>query len=462
MALPRKTAPPTQTPSGFLRRSTPETSLPSVLSPGLLPRKRPLPSGPSEEEQWEPGLRRKSSLRTRGFDAGLPRRVENRSSAAENSRKPSSTPTADSGGGLPRRAGRRKITRTEQQYRDALLREGSNLLQGGASFLEEQAIKPSTQRDYARRRDEFEAASGLATLTVELELLELGLLEHFDAKFLDGQDGGYGAKLVAALGYYRPQLRALSRSGGLARVKLALQGWTRIAPSATRLPLPWPILSAIAVVMKFMGVDEQALCTVLSADAYLRPGEALWLSGDDVIPGKPDLGREFSWTALLLFPEERGRSSKTHKFNESVVLDSRSRSWLGLMVEKLAARRRGQALFNFTYAQWLNNFKSAAARLGLESWELTLYVLRHTGPSHDHLSGARPLPAIQRRGRWALESSVRRYEKSSRVTSRLKDLPEELLAFAHRCDRHLGSILGGSVAVPQLPPVRAKRRKLAT
>ena len=370
MALPRKTAPPTQTTSGFLRRSTPETSLPSVRSPGLLPRKRPLLSGPSEEEQWELGLRRKLSLQTRGFDAGLPQRAEIRSSAAASLRKPSSTPTVDSASGLPRRAGRRKITKTEQQYRDALLREGSNLLQGGASFLEEQAIKPSTQRDYARRRDEFEAASGLAILSVELELLEIGLLEHFDAKFLDGQDAGYGAKLVAALGYFRPQLRAQSRSGGLARVKLALQGWTRIAPTATRLPLPWPILSAIAAVMKSMEVDEQALCTVLSADAYLR--------------------------------------------------------------------------------------------LGLESWELTSYVLRHTGLSHDHLSGARSFPAIQRRGRWALESPVRRYEKSSRVTSRLKDLPAELLAFSHRCDRHLGSILDGSVAVPQLPPVLAKRRKLVT
>ncbi len=259
------------------------------------------------------------SLQTRGFDAGLPRKDEIRSSAAESLRKLSSTPTADFVGGLPRRAGRMKITKSGQLSRGALLRGVSSLLRGGASVVEEQASRPSTLRDYARRRNVFEAASGLATLSVELELLELGLLEPFDATL--------------------------------------------------ELPLPCPIRSAIAVAMEFMGVDEP-LRTALSADVYLR--------------------------------------------------------------------------------------------LGQDSGELTLYVLRHTGPSRDHLSGARPLPAIQRRGRWALESSVRRYEKSSRVTSRLKDLPEELLAFAHRCDRHLGSILGGSVAVPQLPPDRAKRRRLAT
>ncbi len=319
LALPRKTAPLMQMTSGFLRRSMPETSLPSARSPGLQPRKKPLQGGPFEEEQWGLGPRRKVSLQTRGFDAGLPRKDEIRSSAAESLRKLSSTPIADFAGGLPRRAGRMRITRTDQLSRDALLRGGSSLLRGGASFVEEQASRPSTLRDYARRRNVFEAASGLATLSVELELLELGLLEPFDATL--------------------------------------------------ELPLACPIRSASAVAMKFMGVDEP-LRTALSADVYLR--------------------------------------------------------------------------------------------LGQDSGELTLYVLRHARPSHDRLSGARPSPATQRRGLWALESSARRHEKSSRATSHLKDFPEELLVPAHRCDRHLGSTLDGSVAVPQLPSVLAKRRKLAT
>ena len=280
MALPRTRAPPTQTPSGLLRRSTPETSLPSVLSPGLLPRKRPLLSGPSEEEQWELGLRRKLSLQTRGFDAGLPRKDEIRSSAAESLRKLSSTPTADFAGGLPRRAGRMRITRTDQLSRGALLRGGSSLWRGDASFVDEQASRPSILRDYARRRSVFVAAPGLATL---------------------------------------PSL-------------------------ATR--------------------------TARSAEVHLR--------------------------------------------------------------------------------------------LGLDSGVPTFYIPRHARLSDERRSGARPLPVTQRMGLWALESSARQHEESSRATSRLKDLPEELRDPAHLCDRHLECILDSSVAVPQLSPVLAKRRKLAT
>ena len=205
-----------------------------------------------------------------------------------------------------------------------------------------------------------------------------------------------------------------------------------------------------------------ALATVLSGDAYLRPGETLWLSGDDVTPGRPEMGAPFASTSLLLFPEERGRASKTHRFNNSVVLDSRGRAWLGRLIAKLAAQRRGKPLFRLTYLQWLNGLKTAAAALGLQLWELTLYVLRHTGPSHDFLAALRTLLDIQRRGRWALESSVRRYEKSSRVTSRLKDLSPEMLSFCHACDLSLGQFLEGRRPRPPLPRLPATKRRRLT
>ncbi len=280
LALPRKTTPLLRTTSGLWRRSMPETSLLSVRSPGWQPRERPRQGGPFEEEQRGLGPRRKVSLPTRDFDAGSPRSDEILSSAAESLTKLSSMPTADFAGGLPRRAGRMRITRTDQLSRGALLRGGSSLLRGDASFVEEQASRPSILRDYARRRSVFEAAPGLATLP------------------------------------------------GL----------------ATR--------------------------TARSVEVHLR--------------------------------------------------------------------------------------------LGLDSGVPTFYIPRHARLSDERRSGARPLPVTQRMGRWALESSARQHEESSRATSRLKDLPEELRDPAHLCDRHLECILDSSVAVPQLSPVLAKRRKLAT
>ena len=203
-----------------------------------------------------------------------------------------------------------------------------------------------------------------------------------------------------------------------------------------------------------------ALASLLAADAYLRPGEVLWLAGEDVVPARAQFGEGFGATALLLFPEERGRASKTHMYNDSVVLDSRHRGFLNRLVEALAARRQGQALFNFTYIRWLGQFKAAAILAGLGKWDLTPYYLRHTGPSDDYLWKRRSLDEIQRRGRWAAESSVRRYEKSSRVTSRLNQLPASTLEFLRLADVRLQHALSrtGIGHLPALPRLRRSQK----
>ena len=151
--------------------------------------------------------------------------------------------------------------------------------------------------------------------------------------------------------------------------------------------------------------------------------------------------------------------SKTHLFNDSVVLDSVGRSWLGQAVVRLASSRRGRPLFDFTYSQWLEAVKTAGAALGLTEWRITLYVLRHTGPSHDFLTKRRSLAEIQRRGRWSLASSVRRYEKGSRVTSRLNDLPPALLRFVEVADASLPGIFNRGDSPPVPPPVVLKGKR---
>ena len=125
----------------------------------------------------------------------------------------------------------------------------------------------------------------------------------------------------------------------------------------------------------------------------------------------------------------------------------------------MASARACEALFNFTYLQWLESFKTAAAAVGLKEWFLSLYVLRHTGPSHDYLSKLRSLADIQRRGRWGLESSVRRYEKAARVTARLSGLRPSLVAFFKKCDDNLETYFHRRTALPALPSLAFARRK---
>ena len=438
----------------------------------VLRRSVPLPP-PAQDGSAEALLRRStktapsSSTRVLSVGSLLPRSSPRSSQSASGSARPAPASSTVASGPGCRTPARRVVSAVERRHREDLVREGSRLLDGGPSFLETRAIAHATRVDYRRRIDNFNKEAKIDAETCALDLLEMSLLEYFDTQFMLGEDIGHGLKLLAALGHFRPELRRLARTLALPRVKIALQGWQRVAPSVTRLPVPWPVLSALCVVLLRMELPEMALATLLAADAYLRPGELLWLMAEDVVVGKPTLGKVYGQTGLLLFPSERGRPSKTHLFNDSVMLDHPQRLWLGPLLEAHARKRRGLPLFSFTYRQWLESFRSAGHALGLEDWGMTLYVLRHIGPTADYLTRSRTLPDIQRRGRWGQESSVRRYEKASRVTSRLAKLTAPQLDFVEECDKHLEAFLMRRRPLPVLAPLlwtvavdrRGKKRK---
>ena len=176
---------------------------------------------------------------------------------------------------------------------------------------------------------------------------------------------------MSALAMDRPELRKLSQTGVLPRVFISLQGWLRVAPTATRLPLPWPALSGLVIALLHLEEPEMALASLLAADAYLRPGEVLWLSGDDIVPARAQFGAAFGTTAILLFPDGRGRASTTHQYNDSVVLDTAHRAYLNRHLEALALGRRGKLLFTFSYLRWLGQSKAASMLAGLQKWDVT-------------------------------------------------------------------------------------------
>ena len=203
------------------------------------------------------------------------------------------------------------------------------------------------------------------------------------------------------------------------------------------------------------GLWDFAVLTLLAADAYLRPGELAMLTPDNVVRPRPALGPMFQHAALLLFPFAEGIASKTHQFDDSVVLDSVGREWLTAGLRLLVAQRAPRQALLVGGAPALRLAMSRVARLlGVESWNLSPYVLRHTGPSHDHLSHLRSLPEIKRRGRWASDTSLRRYEKSSQVTARLESLPVKTLAFLQLADFEIPTL----IAKQSRPSVELMRR----
>ena len=97
----------------------------------------------------------------------------------------------------------------------------------------------------------------------------------------------------------------------------------------------------------------------------------------------------------------------------------------------------------FVEIEFSTAFCQAAASAGLSRLWLVPHSLRHAGPSWGALTHRRSQREIQRRGRWASATSVVRYERSSKVTSLLQELPPRTRDYLQRCNAQLCSTLHG-------------------
>jgi len=326
--------------------------------------------------------------------------------------------------------------------------EPSQVSAGGSSILEQNAVAASTDEDYAKRLAEFNSffdQSGEEERNIDE--LEMKMLEWFDHKFLEGAPLDVGTKLLAAVGHRYPVLHKSAFSGLLPRARRALQGWGRLEPLGSRLALPMLVLYALVWSMLRRNWVDAALGALLGADAYLRPGELLNLMGRSVIAARPELGDAYQHVTLHLFPREGGVASKTHAFDDSVLLNSEGKEWLAQAVLRWARRAGPEgALIGESNESLNRKLQTVAEAWGLQAWNITAYLLRHTGPSHDHLNRLRPLAEIKRRGRWASDRSVKRYEKAALVTGRLASIPAPVLRRMRECEGEVPEMLRRLVA----------------
>ena len=106
-------------------------------------------------------------------------------------------------------------------------------------------------------------------------LLETQILAYLDHLFLLGLSVSSGAKVVPALAAVHTQFGSTLKNSH--RIQRALRGWRRLRPPVSRLPFNWPTICAWATGMVMAGHRLGALALILSAVAYLRPGEVLQL-----------------------------------------------------------------------------------------------------------------------------------------------------------------------------------------
>jgi len=100
---------------------------------------------------------------------------------------------------------------------------------------------------------------------------------------------------------------------------------------------------------------------------------------------------------VVLFPEERGRPSKSGQFNASVSLDDPDFRFLDSFWRTLAGPRDSTPVWDFTPGDLNIEWGHVLKELGLQGVGIVPYQLRHSGVSIDLAKGTRTLLAAQKR-----------------------------------------------------------------
>ena len=228
-----------------------------------------------------------------------------------------------------------------------------------------------------------------------------------DMMFMEGHPAYLGERLYASLQDLWPALNAHG-SVRLPEFYRCRQSWRRRAPGRSRTPLTLTQLRLIVDWVLRRRLPAMALWLVVCFTTYYRPSEVFSLRVGDLL--RPT--RRLRHHGLQLHPFEMQVGSKARQFDDGVPLDSEIFPWLPkAMVRTLRLNQRAATdkMFDFQYKELLSLFRQACEELKVR--DPSLYRLRHGGASHDAATRMRTLQEIKRRGRWASDTSLRRYEK---------------------------------------------------
>ena len=323
----------------------------------------------------------------------------------------------------------------------------------GLSVCQTYRVAPATEADY---HETFQEINRFAYSWPDFswdfpKLADPMLVGLFDDKALDGVHAGWSGKAFSSIGFFLPEYSGAMRAL-LPQAKAAQQGWKRLTPSRSRLPIPFELAAALFHTLVTMGRLESALITLLCFCLYLRPSEPHALKCSQIIP--PSRGPSSSrFVTVVLNPFEDGRSSKTHEYDESLLCDSPLLPQLGpALLRHARGRPRGDRLFSVCQADVARDLRDACLRLRVPPpLEVVMYKYRHGGASTDFACKHRSLAEVKLRGRWKSDASLRRYEKGGRLAEQLHRLGDRLRIHALRCAASVNDVLIGNACALHAP-----------
>ena len=218
----------------------------------------------------------------------------------------------------------------------------------------------------------------------------------------------------------------------------------RQSPSSTQLPLPEPVVFAMASRMVALLGGERGrnlgLCVLVAHHLYLRPGELARITWDWIVPAASHSRERGRQCSIVLHPSEELVPSKVGVFDETLLVDLPE---LTVLLEEFRSRHHSGPFLPVPIKQYNALWRQAALQLQLDK-SLGIphpYVLRHSGPSADRLHQRRSLSEVKSRGRWRSGSSVRRYQKGGRSLERLSVLSAAMQQYVARCEKRVWKVL---------------------
>ena len=299
-------------------------------------------------------------------------------------------------------------------------------------FLRLSSVKPITARRYFDGSNDFRSwclavervlndpniVEGDMQLTRYLIFLYVNGYKLFDAR-----QAVYGLQKLYA---------RVAHANFAPLAKEALRGWSRRAPGGQRRPVAEELIFWISYYLVRRKLTLVGLLLMFSLDTYLRPSEALSLTRENLLPPAPALGPAYArlW-GLILCPSGEAPRTKTYKADECLFIGDVARPWLSSAMQLLYdLSKPGKPLFPCSLAYYERVVAQTVLTLGLKVGSITPHVARHSGASADKAKRRRSLVHIKRRGRWAADRSLVRYEKEALILASVVGVPEadQLLA----------------------------------
>lgn len=284
------------------------------------------------------------------------------------------------------------------------------------------ALAPKTLLKYSQALDLFldfcKVRNYKATNERDVDRYMTLYLQHL---YDSGQSFHLGACAVFGLQHKVPWM-AHHLNGS----KLALKGWHRSSPSVSHPPLTWELTCLLSIWMAVRGEFDAALMMLVGFDCYLRIGELMNLTVQDVaMANDPRIGAAYRGVLLRLGKTKTGN-------NQTVTVESNDVAYL--LQRHVRGRKSNEKVFTIGLSRFYSLMRQACDAFGLGEHGYTPHSLRHGGATRHFLQG-KPIADIQFRGRWSEAKSVRTYIQSGRALLLLTNVDSDVFSVAQDCSR---------------------------